>query len=171
MTRFRFCLAVQFLLFLIPVNIYVVGDWLGAGVQWILVRYQQTYLGTSIIPVTKDITYLLHGTISGRSGIALGLWDFGTLLVITATILVISAYTSEDFSLVKKASLITIAGGILLAISDLIQYGIWLNGPSGFVIPLGIPFILIIGGWMYRMADEPDEGGDETGAEDTPESI
>lgn len=157
MSRFRLWLVVQAFLFFIPVNIYVIGDWLGAGVQWILLRYQQTYLGNSIIPVTRDITHLLNGTIRGRSAIALALWDSGAFLFIAAMILVILAYTRKDSRLVTKASIVTITGGILLTLSDGVQYGIWFNSPAGFVIPVGIPLILIIGGWMYRTSSEPDE--------------
>ena len=167
MVKYRLPIILQCLIFFIPVNIYVIGDWLGAGVHWILIRYQQTYLGNSIIPVTKDITYILNGTISGRSGISLGVWAFSVLLFIIATILVILAYLKEDFSLIKKASVLTITGGVILAISVVIQYGILLNGQSGFVIPLGIPIILIIGWWMYQLNYDPDESGDEPGNEES----
>ena len=47
MNKFKISLLLQCLVFLIPVNIYVIGDWLGTGVQWVLFRYQQTYLGNS----------------------------------------------------------------------------------------------------------------------------
>jgi len=170
MTRYRLPLLVQFLVFLIPVNIYVIGDWLGAGVQWILVRYQQSYLGTSIIPVTKDITYILNGTISGRTAISFVAGDIGTLLLITATILVILAYIREDSSLIKKSSVMTITGGIMFVISDSIQYGIWFKSTAGFVIPLGIPIILIIGWWMYQCDLQPDDGRDGPGQENTTET-
>lgn len=170
MTRFRLPLVVQFLVFLIPVNIYVIGDWLGAGVQWILVRYQQTYLGTSIIPVTKDISYILNGTISGRTAISFAAGDIGTLLLITATILVILAYIRKDASLIKKSSVITIAGGMMFVISGIVQYGIWFKSTAGFVIPVGIPLILIIGWWMYQNDLQPEGGRDDHGEENTPET-
>jgi len=168
MIKSRLPLVLQCLVFLIPVNIYVIGDWLGTGVQWVFFRYQQTYLGDSIIPVTHEITYILKGTISGRSGFSLGLWAVGALLFIIATFLVILAYTDENFSLVKKASLVTMSGGILLAISVFIQYGILLNSQAGFVIPLGIPVILVIGWWMHQENGEPDETGEDSVKEEPP---
>ena len=143
--------------FLIPINIYVIGDLLGTGVQWALFRYQQTYLGNSLILVTREITYVLNGTINGKSAITLILWAIGALLFIIATILVILANTNKDSSLIKQASLITITGGIIIAISILVKYGILLNSQSGFAIPVGIPIILVIGWWMYSAMNDSDE--------------
>jgi uncharacterized protein (TIGR04206 family) len=150
MNRYRIPLILQILVFIIPINIYVIGDWLGTGVQWALFRYQQTYLGTSFIPVTKDISYVLTGVIGGRSGISFILWAAGVLLFIIATILVILANVNEDSSLVRKASLVTITGAVLLTVSVIMQYGIFFSSQSGFAIPIGIPVILIIGWWMYQ---------------------
>jgi hypothetical protein len=161
MNKFKISLILQCLVFLIPINMYVIGDWLGTGVQWALFRYQQTYLGDSLILVTRYVTFVLNGTISGRSAISLILWAVGVLLFIIATILVILANSGKDPSLVKKASLITIAGGIIIAISIPVQYGILLTSQSGFAIPVGIPVILIIGGWMYSSMNDSDERDNE----------
>ena len=150
MNKYRIPLILQILVFIIPINIYVIGDWLGTGVQWALLRYQQTYLGNSLILVTKDITYVLSGVITGRSGISYILWAAGVLLFVIATILVILANAEEDPAIVRKASLVTIAGAVLLSGSVIIQYGIFLSSQSGFAIPVGIPVILIIGWWMYQ---------------------
>ncbi len=160
MNRYRIPLILQCLVFFIPINIYVIGDWLGTGVQWALLRYQQTYLGNSLILVTKDITYVLTGVISGRSGISYVLWTAGVILFIIATILVILANTGEDSAMVRKASLVTITGALLLTGSVIMQYGIFFTSQSGFAIPVGIPVILIIGWLMYQEKFEPDATDD-----------
>ena len=49
MTRYRFALLSQILIFLIPLNIYMWGDWLIVNVQWALFRYQQSEYGNSLI--------------------------------------------------------------------------------------------------------------------------
>ena len=161
MNRFRIPLILQILVFLIPINIYVIGDWLGTGVQWALLRYQQTYLGDSLILITKDINYVLTGVIGGRSGISYILWAAGVVFFIIATILVIYANISEDSAMVRKASLITVTGAVLLIGSVIMQYGIFFSSQSGFAIPVGIPVILIIGWWMYREKFEVDTLDDE----------
>ncbi len=103
MNKYKISLLLQCLVFLIPINIYVIGDWLGTGVQWALFRYQQTYLGDSLILVTRGITYVLNGTIGGMSGISLVLWATGALLFIIALILVILANIKEDSGPDKKS--------------------------------------------------------------------
>jgi hypothetical protein len=160
MNKYKISLLLQCLVFLIPINIYVIGDWLGTGVQWALFRYQQTYLGDSLILVTKDITYVLNGTIGGRSAISLLAWGIGALLLIIATILVILANIEKDSTLIKKASFLTIAVGIIFTISILLQYGIVLFSQSGFALPIGIPIILIIGWWMNQEQFEDSETDD-----------
>ena len=163
MNRYRIPLVLQILVFIIPINIYVIGDWLGTGIQWALFRYQQTYLGNSLITITKDITYVLTGVIGGRSGISFMLWATGVLLFIIAAILVICANVYEDTSLVRKASLVTITGAVFLTGSVIMQYGIFFSSQSGFAIPIGIPVIFILGWWMYQEKfedlrdDEPED--------------
>ncbi len=165
MNRYRIPLILQILVFIIPINIYVIGDWLGTGVQWAFLRYQQTYLGNSLILITRDITYVLTGVISGRSGISYILWAAGVVLFIIATILVILANTNENFAWIRKASLVTITGAVLLIGSVIMQYGIFFSSQSGFAIPVGIPVILVIGWWMYQEKFEPDTADDESGEE------
>lgn len=167
MNRYRIPLILQCLVFLIPINIYVIGDWLGTGVQWALLRYQQTYLGNSLILVTKDINYVLTGVISGRSGLSYMLWAAGVLLFIIAIVLVVFANINEDSGMIRKASLVTIIGAVLLTVSVIMQYGIFFNSQSGFAIPVGIPVILIIGWWMYQEKYEPDRDEDEPEDEKT----
>ena len=162
MNKFKISLLLQCLVFLIPVNIYIIGDWLGTGVQWVLFRYQQTYLGNSLILITREITFVLSGTISGRSAISIALWAIGVLLFIIATVLVILANVREDSPLIKKASVFTITGGIIIAVSILVQYGFLLNSQSGFTLPIGIPIILIIGWWMNQKTDDSLETDNET---------
>jgi uncharacterized membrane protein YoaK (UPF0700 family) len=63
--------------------------------------------------------------------------------------------------MIKKASLLTITGGIVIAIAIIVQYGILLNSQSGFSIPVGIPIILIIGWWMYQGMNGPEDRDSE----------
>jgi len=70
MTRLLLPLLLQFLLFFIPVNIYLIGDGLGAGIQWSLFRYQVTYMGTSLILASRDLTYVLTELMGGREAVS-----------------------------------------------------------------------------------------------------
>jgi hypothetical protein len=45
-------------LFVIPLNIFIISNDIGFGLQWIFFRYQITYLGSSTIPITADLNYM-----------------------------------------------------------------------------------------------------------------
>jgi hypothetical protein len=174
MSRLKTPLIVQILVFLIPLNIYVIGNRWGTGIQWALFQYQHTVLGNSLNLVSDNIIIVLTGIIaSERTAISLSLWVVGVLLFSIATIILILANIEGEISLVRKASLFTITGGLVLLISLIFQYGIGLNGPSGFAIPVGIPVVLIIGWWMYLFPDEDAiiEDADEDGPNDSKSNV
>jgi hypothetical protein len=129
--------------------VYVIGDWLGTGVQWSLFRYQQSYLGDSLILVSRDIVHVTSGVIVGRSAISLLFWIAGSVLILIAFILAILATIHEEPAHFRKGALLTITGGLFLLLSIMVQYGITFSGPAGFAVPVGIPIILIIGWLVY----------------------
>lgn len=155
-------MILQILIFLIPVNIYILGNGIGMGLQWALFRYQQTYLGTSLIPLNREVTYLLTGIISGRSGISILLWVAGAILLVIALLLTIKAALDKNEKYGMHSAVCTILGGLVLAGSLVLQYGITLNGPAGFAMPIGIPLIVIIGVYLYWQQSRPCEPEDET---------
>ena len=163
MDKYRTSLILQFLIFLIPLNIYMWGDWLLVNVQWALFRFQQSELGNSLILGNKDILYIYFGQNTGIFNIAsASLWTIGTIILVIGIIITIYAYVEEKSSFLKKASFFTIAGGIILAFSAACRF------QGGFAIPVGIPIILIIGGSMFHENRDADE--DETDP-DNPEEV
>ena len=165
-------LGLQALPLIIPVNIYVIGDWLGTGVQWAFFRFQQTYMGTSIIPVTQDISLVLSGILHGKTGASLIVWGFGAALLFVALGIVLYAISvADDTRSLRYAPELTILAGILFLASCILQYGITLSSEAGFAIPVGVPLIIITGYWTYRMdrAEVPDEDEDTHSAEEYPE--
>jgi len=152
MDKYRTSLILQFLIFLIPLNIYMWGDWLLVNVQWALFRFQQSELGNSLILGNKDILYIYFGQNTGIFNIAAAcLWTIGTIILVMGIIITIYAYVEEKSSFLKKASFFTIVGGIILAFSAVCRF------QGGFAIPIGIPIILIIGWSMYHEYREADE--------------
>jgi len=153
MTKYRLPLIFQCLIFLIPLNIYMWGDWLLVDVQWALFRYQESPgVGTSFILGYKDILYIYFGQNTGLYNIAAAsLWTIGSIVLLIGLCITIFAYKEGKSSLIKIASYFTICGGIFLGLSALCRFY------AGFAIPVGIPIILIIGWWMYQGMHEPDE--------------
>jgi 4-amino-4-deoxy-L-arabinose transferase-like glycosyltransferase len=162
MTRFKLPLIFQCLIFLLPLNIYMWGDWLIVSVQWALFRYMQSPYGASLILGNNDILYILRGQSTGLYNIgAVVFWATGVLILLIGLIVTIVAYAKEEPDNIRTASYFTLAGGIFLGLSALCRF----NG--GFAIPVGVPIILIIGWWMYKEADETDETDNEPGNEMT----
>jgi hypothetical protein len=156
-SKYSHPLIIQSLLFLIPINIYVIGDWLSAGVQWIFFRYQQSSLGDSLIFFIRDIDYIQRGILKGKSVLAVEVAILATVFMVLAFLILIFTYGRESIVLIKAAALTSVSGGVLYLVSDIIQYGIFFQGPAGFVIPIGVPVIFLAGWWMYRMGFPDDD--------------
>ncbi len=166
--KFRISLLFQCLVFLIPLNIYMWGDYLLVDVQWALFRFQVTEYGNSLMLGYKDIMYIYLGLNTGVYNIAAaGLWATGSIVLLIGLLITIyAAYIEEELSLLKKASYFTLSGGILLGLSAMFRF----NG--GFAIPIGVPIILIIGWWMYQenIDDNEDELSSDDDGEKAPDS-
>jgi hypothetical protein len=146
-----FLLITQALPLIVPMNIYVIGDWLGTGIQWALFRYQQTYLGTSLIPVSNDFRYVLDGIMGGRSGVSVLIWCAGAVVLVAALLLLIYALSMEpDPRWGTYPPLLSILAGILFICSCIVQYGVLLHSQAGFSIPIGAPVVVILGWYLYR---------------------
>ncbi|HOI13158.1 MAG TPA: hypothetical protein PLG75_04835 [Methanoculleus sp.] len=153
----------------LPINVYIIGDAIGAGIQFPLLRYQQTYLGNNVITVLRDLNYVTSGTITGRSALSILLWVSGTLLLVAAIAYFATRQSEDCESSGKPVSLLVGgAGGAYLA-ACFAQYGFALHGPAGLAIPIGVPLILAIAVYTLKAedigveseAEERDEGDDE----------
>jgi hypothetical protein len=131
----------------------MIGDGIGAGIQWSLFRYQSTYLGISIITVLKDLNYVLTGVIAGKTAISLIIWFLGAVLLIFSLLLHIYNY-SINIHDNRITGFLVAAGGALFIIADVIQYHISLNGPAGLCIPFGIPLVMGYG-WFLNHESQP----------------
>lgn len=100
MNKFRIPLILQCLVFLIPLNIYMWGDWIIVDLQWALFRYQQSPYGNSLIIGNKDINYILLGQTTGMYNILATLfWTTGSILLIIGLLLTILANVDERSAL------------------------------------------------------------------------
>ena len=132
------------ILFIIPLNFFIIGNGIGFGAQWAFFRYQITLFGTSFIPLTSSINYITRGTLTGRSAHSELLMIIAAICLIVAFIILLSNHAHA----LKISGLITIASGILLLASSMVQYGVLLHGDSGESIPIGVPLILVFGACM-----------------------
>jgi hypothetical protein len=168
MTRLRLPFICECLLFFVPLNIYGIGDNLATGVQWALFRYQQSYLGNSLITLQRDLSYVLEGILKGTSAYSTLIWFLGAILLVAALLLLAFATLQNDSRLVKPAGLLTVTGGMLFLAAMLVQYGPALHSDHGFSLPIGVPLIIVTGGWLAcgNFCDKEKETGDESNAGD-----
>ncbi len=149
-------LSLLLLAFLLPVNIYVIGDLLGAGIQCPLFRYQETYLGNNTITILRDLDYVTFGIIGGRSALSILLRVSGSALLIAAVIYLIWRWREDYETFRRPLALLTAGAGVAYLLSCIAQYGPTLHGPSGFCVPVGVPLIGVIAVYMLMVEDDLD---------------
>lgn len=157
----RTSIIIQFLLFLIPLNIYIIGDWMGSGIQTLFFRYMETNIGNSLIFLNREIYFITSGILTGKSAFASAIWMIGVALICIATVTVILANVRNDSKFIRSCALLNLGGAILFTLSILIQYGLTLNGPAGIAIPFGIPVILGVAYYQNKIAAEEMAAADE----------
>jgi len=141
---------------LLPANIYAIGGAVGAGLRFPLFLYQNTTYGASLIPVWREISYVISGTISGRSAISILLWVLGTALLVAAIAYFVARRQEGYEAFRKPLALLTASGAVAYLLSCVAQYGPGLHGPAGFAVPVGVPLILAVAGYVMT-AEEDDE--------------
>jgi len=162
----RFLLIPLLLLFIIPLNIYVIGDWIGTGVQWALFRYQDTLYGTSFITLDRELWYITSGLIMGKSAVSISLWVAGAVLLVISCIVLAVIIAEKMDTHIRIPGILVIASGVLFLLSCMLQYGPLLSGPAGFSVPVGIPLVWAVGWLVYIQAEDDEIGDEEEGAEE-----
>jgi hypothetical protein len=133
------------------------GDWIIVDLQWAFFRYQSSPYGESLIPIYKDINYILLGQTTGIHPIlAVMFWVAGGTLLVIGLLGIIFAYLNEQSDLIRKASIFTILAGIFFGLSAIERFA------GGFAIPVGIPIVIFIGWWIYREESEEDKTDEES---------
>lgn len=150
MPKFKILIILQSLLFIIPLNIYIIGDWVGSGIQTLFFRYNQTTVGHSLIFLPREISFVLNGTLNGKSAIASAIWCGAVLLICIATMIIVHAYLRDKSGYLRFSVGLNLAAALLMIIAIGIQYGMTFHGPAGIAIPIGIPVILGVTFWQYR---------------------
>lgn len=152
MRKLNLPLILQCLVFLVPINYFVI-DGMGSGIQWALFRYQQDCFGSSFYSVTTEIFNAVYGFLPVHRVLAAILWVIGTAFLIGGFCLHVLTVQKTRPGYVRYAAIMTFVSGIIFLASDIIQYGLLLQSPEGFCIPFGIPAILILGVLGYRYTD------------------
>jgi hypothetical protein len=155
---------------LLPVDVYVIGNWLGAGIQLALFRVQYAISRWSYISLFRDIEFIIRGILWGRAGAGILFWTAAATILVFASFFyvfhedfqgsegVLSRVQSRKFT-----GFLMMGSGVLFLLSLMIQYGPLFHGPSGFAIPVGSPLQLFAGYYFFRgSSDSGQTSGRET---------
>lgn len=164
----KYFIAFLFVLFLVPLSIYRIGNNLGSGIQWALFHYQQTIFGNQVFTVINDLEYVFSGFVSGKSAISLLLWSSAAFILIVVLVILIIEFLRGTTTGFKGTALLVVLSGFLFLFSCMAQYGVTFHGPAGFCIPIGIPVVWGVGILMFRSCVSSGEG--EECMESVPES-
>jgi hypothetical protein len=143
--RYIIFFALCLVFFILPLNIFIIGDYAGIGIQGAVYRYQITEYGKMFFPLTREIGFILNGTLFGKTALSIILWVSGTMLLACTMIfslLHIDDTTSDYDNQIMFGSIVSC--GIYLG-SCITQYGFLFHGKAGISLPIGIFVIL---GWI-----------------------
>ena len=117
---------------------------MGVGLAGAFYQAKVTGYGTTFLPVTADIDYILQGLYSGRTMVSVLSWILGSLLIMAATVLWLIDDNYHN-RLQRITGLLLISSGGFYLASVVIRYGPLFHGPGGIAIPFGIPLLIILG--------------------------
>ncbi|KUG05660.1 hypothetical protein ASZ90_016913 [hydrocarbon metagenome] len=123
---------------------------MGVGLSGAFYQVKVTGYGTTFLPVTADIDYILQGLYSGNTMISSLSWILGSFLLMAATILWLIGENAHNRQHQSVGLLLIFSGGLYLA-SVVIRYGPLFHGPGGIAIPFAIPLLIILG---YAMVND-----------------
>jgi hypothetical protein len=131
---FTLCL----IFFVLPLQIFIMGDFTGIGIQGAVYRYQTSGYGTFFFPITREIVFVLNGTLSGRTALSVILWVSGTILLACTNVFAFLNINDNNPTYYRQIALGLIASCVIYLGSCIAQYGFFFKGMSGISFPVGI---------------------------------
>ncbi|MDD1655347.1 MAG: DUF2029 domain-containing protein [Methanomicrobiales archaeon] len=155
--------------FLIPLNCYIIWHWLGLGLQFCFLRYQDTYAGPSLIPLFRELSFVTYLDWGFRSSFSFIAWVAAALVLISVAILhlfqhdILTLLGTRYTPRYRKWIGIHFAlAALFILISVVFQYGPLLHGSAGTAIPIGIPLFLTYA-WYFWATPLESPGSVEPG--------
>jgi hypothetical protein len=125
----------------LPLQVFIIGNDSGIGIQGAVYRYQMTGSGNSLIPITNEITYVTSGLYSGRSAFSVIFWVMGTIILSAITAYSLIYWDGITLNQIRIMTICLAVAGIGYIGSCIAQYGLFLNGPAGISLPFGVVMI------------------------------
>lgn len=138
--------------FCLPLQIFVIGNNLGIGIQGAVYRFQVTEYGNYFFPITREILFVMNGTLTGKTALSISLWAAATALL-ACTIVFAFIHVNDTTTRYYRQIVQGLFFSCVIYLGSLIiQYGFLFSGPAGISIPLGILLILVWTAviWYYK---------------------
>jgi len=135
--------------FFLPLQCFIIGDNLGFGVQGAVFRYQMTLQGNTLIPITHELGYVTSGLYSGRTALSVVLWTLGTIVLAATTILSLLHWNRLPHPQLKVILSGLGSASIFYLGSCVALYGLFLSGPSGISLPVGVVILCLFTIFLY----------------------
>jgi hypothetical protein len=135
---------------------------MGVGIQGAVFRYQMTAQGNSLIPITTEATYVTRGIYEGKSAMSVIFWVLGTIILTLLTILSLVYWNRLSPRHIRIITAGLAGACISYLVSCAFQYGIFLSGPVGRSLPVGVILTIIFSIFLYYYRDllqYPEESG------------
>jgi hypothetical protein len=125
-----------------PVTIYISTQVSGFGIQFPLFRIEMINQGYSVISIIQDLNFVTFWLV---------LWVFGVGILLSGIILSFLEQVNIQRSCVRTGILVIVAG-IFFLLSVILQNNFKFENPGILIIPLGIPVMMLLGGWIVYYA-------------------
>jgi len=142
-----FCLCIFY--FILPLQCFIIGNDIAVGIQGAVFRYQMASQGNSLIPITTEVTYVTSGLYEGKTAISVIFWVLGTSILTVLTILSLMYWNGLSPQRIRFISIGLAGAGICYLGSLGVLYGVFLFGPAGRSLPIGVVFLIIFSGFLY----------------------
>ena len=141
------CLCIFY--FVLPLQYFTIGNDMGVGIQGAVFRYQMTTYGNSLIPITTEVTYVISGLYEGKSAMSVIFWVLGTSILTILTILSLVLWDQISPHHIRFIIPGIAGAGICYLVSCSFQYGVFLSGPAGKSLPIGVILMIIFSFFVY----------------------
>ena len=136
--------------FILPLQCFIIGNDMGLGIQGAVFRYQITVQGNALIPITHELGYVTSGIYSGKTALMVILWTLGSLVLAAITMLSLIYWNRLPRSQLRIILVGLVSASILYLGSCVAQYGLFLYGPAGIALPIGVLILILFSIFLFR---------------------
>jgi hypothetical protein len=140
--RYLVLATVCFIFFILPLQVFIIGDYTGIGIQGAVYRFQTSGYGTYFFPITREIIFVLNGTLTGKTALSVLLWAMGSVVLTITTLYSFLQVRDTAEKYFRYIAYGLVASCIAFLGSCIAQYGFFFQGPAGISLPAGIVAIL-----------------------------